>query len=179
MPEPISSSNQSLNYTPADSEPADGGMCVAPEVTSQDSAPEPQVKTTYGDGKIHREGIGIRVDPSVTHTAKAEAHGQDVHLTLTGVDALIAATTRNADGSEGARLAANGNIVQGVVTVPSGSGGEVTLGLGLGVGFDASSGARDADADGEKEYCVRASFGAFVLGACTEAIPSFFKGLVR
>jgi hypothetical protein len=167
MPDPISSANQSLNYTPAGPDEAEGGMCVAPN-----DAPEPIFTTTYGDGEIHREGFGFRVDPSATTTGKITVSEHDVDVTMTGVDALVAATDRNADGSKGARLAASANIWQGTATIPNGSGGEFTAGVGIGVGVDVSSGTRDADSDGNSEYCLRTSFGFVVLGGCSETIPA-------
>ncbi len=176
MPEPISSTNQCTNYTPVEPEPEEPLMCLAPEEgpagEPADAEPEPRFKTTYGDGKIHREGFGFRVDPSATTTGKVSVLDHDVELTMTGVDTLVAATTKNVDGSKGARLSASANIIQGTATIPNGNGGEVTVGVGVGVGFDASSGTRDSDSDGEAELCVRAAWRFFVVGGCSETIPA-------
>jgi hypothetical protein len=175
MPEPISSNTSPLNYTPVDGEE---GFSEPPAALSENSAAaDPDTSYLfaegdetwhhqYGDGEIHQEGFGFRVDPSEAHTKKF-ADGM-LTVTASGVDALVAATKNNADGSQGARLAASANIGQATVSLSDQSGTEVTGGLGFGVGFDASSGTRDIDGDGDNELCVRASWNVVVAGICVE-----------
>jgi hypothetical protein len=166
-----------LDYTPLEQpEEASGGMCVAPEAGDPPEKPAPSKApsgstVTYGDGEIHRDGAGIRVDPNVSRQIPFETAGGDWVVTLNGVEAMVAATDNTADGSDGARLAGNLSLISGSATQSDGSGNEVTFGLGVGVGFDASSGTRDADGDGRTEYCVRAAGGGVVsvtAGFCAE-----------
>jgi hypothetical protein len=175
MPNPISSTSSGsaeLDYTPVDGyEDAEAGVCKAPTATETEAESEPphtSYRTTYGDGKIHREGFGLRVDPNVSKRMEVKGEHADHTVVASGVDAFVGATTHNADGSTGARVGASASLEQVTWTGGDKRGDEITIGAAAGVGFDVSSGTRDVDKDGRKEYCLRAAIGPVIAGACAE-----------
>jgi hypothetical protein len=74
---------------------------------------------------------------------------------------------QNDDGSVGANVGANAEVVGAEVT-PSRSGWSATFGLSISAGASGSIGFRDADGDGRGELCAKLSVPLFTAGLCAE-----------
>lgn len=98
---------------------------------------------------------------------RASVPGKNGKVSIEGFTARAAMGVHNDDGSTGLNFALQATTAS-IEGTTAKQGDTLTAGFSAGLGLAASVGRRDADADGKPEYCWRAAFEIFTLGACLE-----------